>query len=90
MTRHLPPEMPERKPVGEMTPQERKEYVQELRRETRRMLAELNRPKRERKLRRGLVKPRNLKEWEIFCADYRKDGPSEKPGPRGDSDKPES
>jgi hypothetical protein len=41
-------------------------------------LAELNRPKRERKLRAGLATPRNQKEWAIFqagLADWRKDEP---------------
>jgi hypothetical protein len=66
MTRPEPPPLPEHKPVAEMTREEQIEYAKELRRMVRRDLAELNRPKRERKLRRGLVKPRNAAEWEIF------------------------
>jgi hypothetical protein len=69
MTRPQPPELPERKPVAEMTPEERREYARELARITRRELAELNRPRRERKLRAGLVRPRNQAEREIFAAD---------------------
>lgn len=66
MTRPEPPPWPEHKPVAEMTREEQLEYARELRRRVRQELAELNRPKRERKLRRGLVKPRNAAEWEIF------------------------
>jgi hypothetical protein len=66
-----PPDWPERRAVENMTPEERREYARELGRATRKMLAELNRPKRERKLRRGLAKPRNRAEMEIFCADFR-------------------
>ena len=65
------PDLPESKPVSEMTPEERCEYARELGRVTRKMLAELNRPKRERKLRAGLARPRNRAEWELFCADFR-------------------
>jgi len=73
MTRPQPPEMPEHKPVSEMTSEERREYAKELARITRRELAELNRPKRERRLRRGEVRPRNRAEMEIFAADLLKD-----------------
>jgi hypothetical protein len=55
-----------------MTPEEQREFARELGRIARRELAELNRPKRERKLRRGLAMPRNRAEWEIFGADLRK------------------
>ena len=78
MTRPQPPDLPEHKPVAEMTPEERREYAREMARDTRKMLAELNRPRRERKLRAGLVGPRNQKEWAIFragLADWRKDEP---------------
>ena len=75
MTRNLPPEMPERKPVSEMTPEEQREYAAELRRVIRKELAELNRPLREQKLRRGLVPPRNAAERELFLADYREEEP---------------
>lgn len=68
-----PPDLPEHKPVSEMTPEERREYAKELARITRRELAELNRPKRERRLRRGEVRPRNRAEMEIFAADLLKD-----------------
>lgn len=77
MTRQQPPDWPEHKPVSDMTPEERIEYAKELRRIVRRELAELNRPKRERKLRRGLVKPRNRAEWEIFGADWRRGADNE-------------
>jgi hypothetical protein len=73
MTRQPPPDWPERKPVSEMSAEEQREYAKELRAALRRELAELNRPKRERKLRRGLVKPRNRAEWEIFGSDWRRD-----------------
>jgi hypothetical protein len=73
MTRPQPPEMPEHKPVSEMTPEEQREFARELRRTVRRELAELNRPRREQKLRRGLAKPRNRAELEIFAADLLKD-----------------
>jgi len=69
VTRQPPPELPEHKPVAEMTVEERREFARELGRIARRELAELNRPKRERKLRRGLVRPQNRAEWEIFAAD---------------------
>jgi hypothetical protein len=75
MTRQQPPDWPERKPVSEMSAEEQREYAKELRAALRRELAELNRPKRERKLRRGLVKPRNRAEWEIFATDLLKDKP---------------
>jgi hypothetical protein len=42
VTRAQPPELPEHKPVAEMTPEERAEYAKELRRIVRRELAELN------------------------------------------------
>jgi hypothetical protein len=42
VTRAQPPELPEHKPVVEMTPEERAEYAKELRRIVRRELAELN------------------------------------------------
>ena len=73
MTRQPPPDLSEHKPVAEMTPEEQREYAQELRRVIRRELAELNRPKRERKLRRGLVRPKNRAELEIFADDLLKD-----------------
>jgi hypothetical protein len=60
------PELPAHKPVAEMTTEERSELVRQLRRITRHELAELNRPKRERKLRKGLVAPRNQAERDIF------------------------
>ena len=77
MTRRPPPELPEHKPVAEMTLEERREYTRELLRITRQELAELNRPKRERKLRRGLTVPRNAAERELFCADVRDAGQRE-------------
>jgi hypothetical protein len=73
MTRPQPPDLPEHKPVAEMTPEEQREYARELARICRMELAELNRPRRERKLRRGLVRLRNQAEREIFCADLRTD-----------------
>jgi hypothetical protein len=45
-----------------MTPDE----IAELRRRINRELKELNRPRREAKLRAGLAKPRTKAEWEIF------------------------
>lgn len=68
-----PPELPEHKPIEDMTPEKWREYARELGRATRKMLAELNRPRRERKLRAGLVRPRNQAEREIFAADWLKD-----------------
>ena len=59
MTRRPPPDLPEHKPVSEMTPEEQREFARELGKTIRRELAELNRPKRERRLRKGLVRPRN-------------------------------
>lgn len=64
--RRRPPDLPEHKPVGEMTTEEQGELLREMRRITRQELAELNRPKRERKLRKGLVVPRNQAELAIF------------------------
>lgn len=78
MTRQQPPDWPdwpERKPVSEMSADEQREYAKELRAALSRELTELNRPKRERKLRRGLVTPRNRTEWEIFGADWSKGEP---------------
>ena len=69
MSRPETPDLPEHKPVAEMTPEEQREYAKELRRTIRRVLAELNRPKRERMLRAGRVVPRNRQEWELFAAD---------------------
>lgn len=66
MTGEPPDGLPARRPVEDMTPEERAEYARELGRATRRLLAELNRPKRERKLRRGIAKPRNRAELAIF------------------------
>jgi hypothetical protein len=80
VTRTPPADSPERKPLDEMTPAERREYAAELRRTIRRELAELNRPKRERDLRRGIVKPRNRQEWEIFAADRRRPKPGARAG----------
>jgi hypothetical protein len=60
------PGLPAHKPVAEMTTEEQGELLRELRRITRQELAELNRPKRERKLRKGLVTPRNQTELAIF------------------------
>ena len=68
-----PPELPEHKPVSEMTREERLEYAGELRRVIRQEMAELNRPKRERKLRRGFVRPRNQAERDLFLADLREE-----------------
>jgi hypothetical protein len=68
MTRTPPPDLPERKPVEEMTAEERTAYVADLRRTIRRELADLDRPRRERRLRAGSVVPRNAAEWEIFGA----------------------
>jgi len=59
MTRPQPPELPEHKPVAEMTREERIEYARELGRVVRKELAELNRPRRERRLRAGRATPRN-------------------------------
>lgn len=64
--RRRPPALPAHKPVAEMTTEEHGELLRELRRITRQELAELNRPKRERKLRKGLVTPRNHAELAIF------------------------
>ena len=75
MTRQQSADWPERKPVSEMTYEEQREYAKELRAALRRELAELNRPKRERRLRRGEVRPRNRAEMEIFAADLLKDKP---------------
>lgn len=78
MTRQPPPDLPEHKPIAEMTTEEQREYARELGRICRRELAELNRPKRERRLRRGEVRPRNRAELEIFATDLmkkRNDGP---------------
>jgi hypothetical protein len=53
MTRPVPPELPERKPAGEITVEEQQEYARELLEATRRELAELDRPHRKRRLRAG-------------------------------------
>jgi hypothetical protein len=75
MSRPEPPaDSFEHKPVAEMSPAERSEYVSKLRRETRRVLAELSKPKRERKVRAGIVKPRTAAEWAIFGADHKREG----------------
>ena len=58
------------KPTADMTPEERAEYIRGLRSEARRILAELSRPARERKLRQGIAKPRNRREWELFASDH--------------------
>ncbi len=79
MTRPQPPELPEHKPVAEMTREERIEYARELGRVVRKELAELNRPRRERRLRAGRATPRNRAELEIFAADLLKEK-------RGDQD----
>ena len=57
------------KPFREMTPDE----LADARRQIQAKLRELQRPARERKLRRGVVKPKNRAEWEIFAADVLKD-----------------
>jgi Family of unknown function (DUF6953) len=75
VTRQPPPDLPERKPVADMTREERLEYAGELRRIIRQEMAELNRAGRERKLRRGLVPPRNAAERELFLADYHDEQP---------------
>jgi len=75
VTRPQPPELPEHKPIEEMTREERIEYAKELGRITRRELAELNRSRRERRLRAGRATPRNRAELEIFAADL-KDKPT--------------
>ena len=54
-----------------MTSEEQRGYTRELARICRKELSELNRPRRERKLRRGLVRPRNQAERDIFCANFR-------------------
>jgi hypothetical protein len=56
---------PPDKPLTEMTREELAAFRRQLRAE----LRELDRPRRERKLRRGLVSPRNRAEQEIFAAD---------------------
>jgi hypothetical protein len=56
-----------------MSAEEQWECAKKLRAALRLELAELNRPKRERKLRRGLVRPKNRAELEIFAADLLKD-----------------
>lgn len=48
-----------------MTPEERRDLRAVIRRE----LAELDRPRRDRQLRQGRVKPRNAREWSIFAVD---------------------
>jgi hypothetical protein len=75
------PALPAHKPVAEMTTEEHGELLRELRRITRRELAELNRPKRERKLRKGLVTPRNHAELAIFLV-REAEPPGDQAGPR--------
>ena len=74
MTRQPPPDLPEHKPIEEMTREERLAYARELARITRKELAELNQPGRERKLHAGLVTPRT--------------GPSGRPSARTGADTP--
>ncbi|HEX2823451.1 MAG TPA: hypothetical protein VHO07_25315 [Streptosporangiaceae bacterium] len=57
------------KPFTQMTPDE----LADARRQIRAKLRELQRPGREAKLRRGVAKPKNRAEWEIFAADLLKD-----------------
>lgn len=57
------------KPAAEMTSEERQEYVTDLRRRMRAELREIERPRRQAKLRQGRVKPRTLAEAEIFAED---------------------
>jgi hypothetical protein len=73
MTPREPPEIPPHKTYAEMSTEERREFVRELQRVTRKELAELNRARRERKLRAGTARPRNRAEMEIFCADLRRE-----------------
>ena len=70
MSKRRPPPIEEPgKPLSEMTAEERHAYVAELRRRTRAELRELDRPARERQLRRGRAKPRNRAGIEIFVKD---------------------
>jgi hypothetical protein len=71
VTRQEPPPWPEHKPVSEMMPEEVRDHARELQRRARQKLAELEWRERERKLRQGLVKPRNNREWEIFASTHR-------------------
>lgn len=52
-----------------MTAAERDADPRETLRLIRLRLAELERPERERKLRRGITRPRTRAEWDIFAAD---------------------
>jgi hypothetical protein len=51
---------------GKPLSQRSREELDELRRQLHRRPREINAPRREAKVRRGLVKPQNLAEWEQF------------------------
>ena len=64
------PEFPERaKPVEEMAPAERQEYVEQLRERVRAELKVFKQGRRGADLRAGKVRPRNMAEIEIFASD---------------------
>lgn len=67
----VPGGVPERRPIAEMTPQEQAEWALVLSRHVRRKLAELNRPDRERKLRRPGEAQEPRAEWDLFATDLR-------------------
>ncbi len=69
------------KPLAEMTPDEKRQYLGQLRKEIR----ALGQPGRDRLLRRGRAKPRNNREWAIFAKDLT--GQSD-PGTRPDPSRP--
>ena len=67
--RRPPPSDEADKPAREMTPEE----VADLRARLQREIREFERPRREKALRQGRVKPRTMKEAEIFAVDLLKD-----------------
>jgi len=64
-----------------MTSEERRVYAEDLRRATRKVLARLNRPKRERKLREGPDQAAEQAGQEIFAADLLCRDELDSPGP---------
>jgi len=64
----MPDDLEPEKPVSEMTADELAEFRRKLRRE----LRDLERPRRDKKLRQGRAKPRNRAEWEIFGSHWSK------------------
>lgn len=64
------PEFPERsKPLEEMGPAEKQEYVEQLRQRVRAELKVFKQGRRETDLRAGKVRPKNRAELEIFASD---------------------